>query len=593
MERTDILVVGGGLAGLRAAIAAHDAGRTVAVLSKVYPIRSHSGAAQGGVNASLGNHPDGVDDTWQRHAFDTIKGSDYLADQPRAEILAKDAPAAVIEMEHWGASFSRFPDGRIAQRPFGGAGFPRTCFAADRTGHHLLHTCWEQVLKRGITVHSEWLLLELVKHGEMVVGAVALHIPSGDIASFPAGAVILAGGGHGRIYAKTTNAYINTGSATAAAYRAGARLEDMEFVQFHPTTLYGTNILISEGVRGEGGLLRGRDGKRFMDRYAPSVMELAPRDIVARAIQTEANEGRAFDGPYGGYVHLDITHLGADVITTRLPGIRQIAMEFAGLDPIEQPIPVQPGQHYSMGGIACDEDGVTDLPGLYAAGECSCVSVHGANRLGGNSLLETLVFGKRAGLRAAADVEAAGGDPSATEVRRGADGRGGSSGAGTSSGVPTSAYEDAVHAQFDRVRALVAREPVLRQIDVRRKMQDVMTEKVGVFRARGPLAEAVDELAGLRESFGDVSLHNREREFNYDLVDALELEGMLELAEATARGALERTECRGSHWRSDHPGRDDEHWLRHTMATRGDAGAPRLSFEEVIITDYEPMERKY
>ena len=480
-------------------------------------------------------------------------------------------------MEHWGAYFSRFGDGRIAQRPFGGAGFPRTCFAADRTGHHLLHTCWEQVLKRGITVYSEWLLLDLVKHGDAVVGAVALHVPSGDITSFPAGAVILAGGGHGRIYAKTTNAYINTGSATAAAYRAGARLEDMEFVQFHPTTLYGTNILISEGVRGEGGLLRGRDGKRFMDRYAPSVMELAPRDIVARAIQTEADEGRAFEGG-GGYVHLDITHLGADVIKTRLPGIRQIAMEFAGIDPIEEPIPVQPGQHYSMGGIACDEDGVTDLPGLYAAGECSCVSVHGANRLGGNSLLETLVFGKRAGLRAAAEVEGA---------------AGGVSGAVASGGAPARVYEDAVRTQFDRVRSLIAREPVLRQVDVRRKMQRVMTEKVGVFRERTPLAEAVDELAALRGSFGDVSLHNGEREFNYDLIDALELEGMIELAETTALGALERTECRGSHWRLDYPGRNDEYWLRHTMATRDADGAPRLSFEDVIITDYEPMERKY
>ncbi len=575
MERTDILVIGGGLAGLRAAIAAHDAGRTVAVMSKVYPIRSHSGAAQGGVNASLGNHPDGGDDTWQGHAFDTIKGSDYLADQPRAEILAKDAPAAVIEMEHWGAYFSRFDDGRIAQRPFGGAGFPRTCFAADRTGHHLLHTCWEQTLKRGIKVYSEWLLLELVKHGDAVVGAVALHIPTGDIESFPTGAVILGAGGHGRIFAKTTNAYINTGSATAAAYRAGARLEDMEFVQFHPTTLYGTNILISEGVRGEGGLLRGADGERFMDRYAPSVMELAPRDIVARGIQTEANEGRAFEGDGSGYVHLDIRHLGADVITTRLPGIRQIAMEFAGVDPIDEPIPVQPGQHYSMGGIACDEDGVTDLPGLYAAGECSCVSVHGANRLGGNSLLETLVFGKRAGDRAAANA-------------------GGSGGSGGGAGdVPSFVYDKAVQTQHDLIDAFASRDSGVRQIDIRRRMQQTMTAKVGVFRDEAPLADAVSELAGLREEYASVSLDATNRCFNYDLIDTLELGGMIELAEATALGALKRTECRGSHWRIDHPGRDDDNWLKHTMATRADDGTPELSFDDVIITDYEPMERKY
>ncbi len=585
MERTDILVIGGGLTGLRAAIAAHDAGRTVAVMSKVYPIRSHSGAAQGGVNASLGNHPDGGDDTWQRHAFDTIKGSDYLADQPRAEILAKDAPAAVIEMEHWGAYFSRFDDGRIAQRPFGGAGFPRTCFAADRTGHHLLHTCWEQTLKRGITVYSEWLLLELVKHGDAVVGAVALHIPTGDIESFPAGAVILAGGGHGRIFAKTTNAYINTGSATAAAYRAGARLEDMEFVQFHPTTLYGTNILISEGVRGEGGLLRGADGKRFMDRYAPSVMELAPRDIVARAIQTEANEGRAFEGDGSGYVHLDIRHLGADVIKTRLPGIRQIAMEFAGVDPIDEPIPVQPGQHYSMGGIACDEDGVTDLPGLFAAGECSCVSVHGANRLGGNSLLETLVFGKRAGDRAAKELAG----------KAGAGGAALSSGAGSGGAgdVPAAAYTDAVKTQVDHIHESASRETGPRQVGIRKRVQQAMTMKVGVFREHGPLAEAVEELAGLRAEYASVSVDATNRGFNYDLIDALELGGMIELAEATALGALKRTECRGSHWRIDHLGRDDEHWLKHTMATRGEDGAPALSFEDVVITDYEPMERKY
>jgi len=574
MERTDILVVGGGLAGLRAAIAAHDAGRSVAVMSKVYPIRSHSGAAQGGVNASLGNHPDGGDDTWQGHAFDTIKGSDYLADQPRAEILAKDAPAAVIEMEHWGAYFSRFDDGRIAQRPFGGAGFPRTCFAADRTGHHLLHTCWEQVLKRGITVYSEWLLLELVKHGDAVVGAVALHIPTGDIESFPADATILGGGGHGRIYAKTTNAYINTGSATAAAYRAGARLEDMEFVQFHPTTLYGTNILISEGVRGEGGLLRGADGTRFMDRYAPSVMELAPRDIVARGIQTEANEGRAFEGDGSGYVHLDIRHLGADVIKTRLPGIRQIAMEFAGVDPIEEPMPVQPGQHYSMGGISCDEDGVTDLPGLYAAGECSCVSVHGANRLGGNSLLETLVFGKRAGDHAAKELND-------------------KAGAGGAGDVPASVYTDAVKTQTDHIHELASRESGPRQVDIRKRMQLAMTLKVGVFREHGPLTEAVDELAALRDEYGSVRLDGTGRAFNYDLIDALELGGMIELAEATALGALTRTECRGSHWRVDHPGRNDEEWLKHTIATRGPDGATALSYEDVIITDYEPMERKY
>ena len=563
-----VLIVGGGLSGLRAAVEAQAAGRTVAVLSKVYPMRSHSGAAQGGINAALGNHPEGEDDSWERHAFDTIKGADYLADQPRAEILARDAPARVLEMEHWGATFSRFADGRIAQRPFGGAGFPRTCYAADRTGHHLLHTMWEQSVKREIPFYNEWLVTRLVVEDGRAVGLVALHVPTGRLQAFAAGTIVVAGGGHGRIYAKSTNAYINTGSATAAAYRAGAPLEDMEFVQFHPTTLYGTNILITEGVRGEGGILVNAAGERFMDRYAPEVMELAPRDIVARAIQTEAREGRAFTGPYGGgYVHLDVRHLGADLIKTRLPGIRQIAMDFAGVDPVDAPIPVQPGQHYSMGGLACDENGETPIAGLFAVGECSCISVHGANRLGGNSLLETVVFGQRAGARAA---EAA---------------------AGT--GGPSPALEVALEEEAATIAGLKGRQDGERQIALRRRMTEVMSEKVGVFREETTLAEAVDELAELKERYRHVKLDNPGDTFNYDLVDTLELGGMLELAEVTARTAQRRTECRGSHWRTDHPGRDDERWLKHSMAYHDPEGAPRLEYEDVIITRYPPQERQY
>jgi succinate dehydrogenase / fumarate reductase flavoprotein subunit len=562
-------VVGGGLAGLRAAVAVHDAGCDVAVLSKVYPIRSHSGAAQGGINAALGNHPDGQDDSWERHAFDTIKGSDYLADQPRAEILARDAPKRVLEMEHWGAYFSRFPDGRIAQRPFGGASFPRTCYAADRTGHHLLHTLWEQCLKRGINFYNEWLLTRLVTHEGRAVGVVALHIPSGALQAFVADAVIVAGGGHGRIYSKSTNAYINVGSATAAAFRVGAPLEDMEFVQFHPTTLYGTNILITEGVRGEGGILVNVRGERFMERYAPEVMELAPRDIVARAIQTEVDEGRGFTGPYDGYVHLDVRHLGAEVIKIRLPGIRQIAMDFVGVDPIEVPIPVQPGQHYSMGGLACDENGQTPLPGLFAVGECSCISVHGANRLGGNSLLETIVFGKRAGERAAHLVKSVAGP--ALEA--------------------TLAY--ALHEQRAAIDALKARKEGERQGIIRRQMKAVMTEKVGVYRKEKPLAEAVAKLAELKVRYRHIVLDNRGDAFNYDLVDTLELGGMLELAEATAIAALNRTESRGSHWRTDYPVRGDAEWLRHSLAIYNPDRPPRLEYADVIITKYQPTERKY
>ncbi len=566
ISRHDVLIAGGGLAGLRAAVQVHDAGGTVAVISKVYPIRSHSGAAQGGVNASLGNHPEGGDDSWKGHAFDTIKGSDYLADQPRAEILAQDAPERVFEMEHWGAYFSRFPDGRIAQRPFGGAGFPRTCYAADRTGHQLLHTLWEQCLKRGITFLNEWFVTRIVTHDGRAGGVVALHVPSGRIRTFAADVVIVAGGGYGRVFAKTTNAYINTGSLTAAAYRAGARLEDMEFIQFHPTTLYGTNILMTEGVRGEGGYLLNAEGKRFMDRYAPSVLELAPRDIVARAIQTEIDEGRGLEDEY---VHLDIRHLGADVIKEKLPGIRQIAMDFAGVDPIEEPIPVQPGQHYSMGGISCDENGETDVPGLLAAGECSCVSVHGANRLGGNSLLETLVFGKRAGDRA---VEIAG---------------------GVSEEAMTGALADALLEERDVVGKLRGRTDGERQIEIRRDMQRTMTDRVGLFRDQGRLADAVRELARLRTRYRRVAVGSGHDAFNYDLIDTFELGGMLELAEVTALGALVREESRGGHWRTDHPKRDDRNWLKHTMATRGRAGQPVIDYEDVLMAGYEPMERKY
>ena len=587
-----VLVIGGGLAGLRAAVEAHAAGCHVGVMSKVYPMRSHSGAAQGGVNAALGNHPEGKDDSWEKHAFDTIKGSDYLADQPRAEILARDAPERVLEMEHWGAYFSRFPDGRIAQRPFGGAGFPRTCYAADRTGHHLLHTLWEQCLKREIPFYNEWLLTRLVIHDGRAVGAVTLHIPSGQLQAFSADAIIIAGGGHGRIYDKSTNAIINTGSATAAAYVAGAPLEDMEFVQFHPTTLYGTNILISEGVRGEGGVLYNSKGERFMERYAPTVKDLAPRDIVARAIQTEVNEGRGFGGgripmrgriPMPGYIHLDIRHLGEEIVKSRLPGIRQIAMDFAGVDPIEAPIPVQPGQHYSMGGLACDENGETGLSGLFAIGECSCISVHGANRLGGNSLLETIVFGKRAGEMASQRAC----PEHSRRVSEAARQR--TSGAT----IPERVLTEALREQRAVIETFKTRADGERQGVIRRAMKAVMTDKVGVFREEKPLVEAVEALAELKERYKHVILDHKGDAFNYDLVDTLELGGMLELAEATAVASLRRTECRGSHWRTDHPGRNDEEWLKHSMVTYNPDGPPHLEYSDVVITKYQPTERKY
>jgi succinate dehydrogenase / fumarate reductase flavoprotein subunit len=389
----DVLIVGGGLAGLSAALGV-DPRLSVAVISRVHPLRSHSVAAQGGINAALGNHPDGANDTWEKHAFDTIKGSDYLADQDAAELLCKEAIPTLHQLERWGVPFSRFPGGAIAQRPFGGGGFPRTCYAADRTGLVLLHTLFEQCVKRGTRMYHEWLVTRLVVQKGRCVGAIAYHLDTGEFLPIRARTVILATGGYGRVYLKTTNSFINHGSGIGLAYRAGVPLKDMEFVQFHPTSIHPRNILITEGARGEGGHLVNKSGKRFMQDYAPSTMELAPRDIVARAIQMEVDKGNGFEDEY---VHLDLRHLGEKKIERRLPAVREICMRFLGIDPVESPIPIQPAQHYSMGGIDVDKKCRTALPGLHAAGECACVSVHGANRLGGNSLLETVVFGKIAG----------------------------------------------------------------------------------------------------------------------------------------------------------------------------------------------------
>lgn len=492
------MIVGGGLAD-------------AAVISRVHPLRSHSVAAQGGVNAALSPA-----DSWQAHAFDTVKGSDYLADQDAVDVLCREAPRRVVEMEHWGVVFSRSEDGRIAQRPFGGAGYPRTCYAADHTGHNLLHTLYEQCVRWGVRFYEEWLVIRLVVEEGRCAGVVALEFSSGRLEVFRAKAVIFATGGYGRVFQRSTNAVINTGFGLAVAYRAGVPLEDMEFVQFHPTTLYGTNILITEGARGEGGSLLNRVGERFMERYAGSA-ELAPRDIVARSIQREIYKGRGIEGKY---VYLDLRHLGAEKIKQRLPGIRQISMDFAGVDPIKAPIPVQPGQHYSMGGIASSTTRQTPLVGFYAVGECSCISVHGANRLGENSLLETLVFGKIAGEHAAG-------------------------------------Y--AVEEERARVDALLERRDGVPQHSIRGELRQVMSEKLGVFRRGDGMAEALDSLRGLRQRYvEEVFVRSREPVFNYELVNTLELEGMLDVAEAICICALNRRESRGSHYRLDYPERRDE-----------------------------------
>jgi succinate dehydrogenase / fumarate reductase flavoprotein subunit len=561
----DILVIGGGLAGLRAALEAKRAGRDVAVLSKVHPLRSHSVAAQGGINAALGNASTPVKDTWENHAFDTIKGSDYLADQGAVELMCQEGIERVIEMEHWGTLFSRTEDGKIGQRPFGGADFPRTCYAADRTGHNLLHVLYEQLTGQQIPVYEEWQALSLVVDDGRCIGIIGLNLFEGRIIPMQAAATVLATGGYGRVYLRSTNAVINTGSGCHLAYQAGAPLEDMEFVQFHPTSLYETNILITEAARGEGGYLSNVQGERFMEHYAPALMELGPRDIVARGIQTEVDEGRGFEGEY---VHLDLRHLGKEKIMERLPGIRQIAVDFAGVDPITDPIPIQPAQHYSMGGIATNTDGETSLAGLFAAGECACVSVHGANRLGGNSLLETLVFGTRAGKKAAQRV--------GTEKRQ----------------VNRTIFRNHVRGFQSRLEELFGRkgeEPCFR---LRDEMKSIMTSHVGIFRRESDLLAAREKVRELRERVKRVGVKQKSLAFNHELLHYLELEGMLDLAEVIVEGALAREESRGSHFRLDHPDRDDEHWLRHTMAFKTTQG-PRVNYKDVVITSHPPKERTY
>ena len=562
----DVLIIGGGLTGLRAALRVSDAGLNVAVVSKVHPLRSHSVAAQGGMNASLGNveGEDGTKDSWKSHAYDTVKGSDYLADQDAVERMCREAPAAVTELEHMGTVWSRLANGKIAQRPFGGAGFPRTCYAADRTGHNALHTLYEHVSDRQIPVYEEFFVTSLVTKDGRCIGCTALELMTGQVHGFLAKAVLMATGGFGRIFNKSTNALINTGDGQALALRAGALLKDMEFVQFHPTTLYGTNILITEGARGEGGILLNKDGERFMERYAPKSVDLAPRDVVARAIQQEIAEGRGYDG---GYVHLDLRHLGADRIMERLPGIRQIAMDFAGVDPIQDPVPVQPGQHYSMGGIDADINGATALPGLYAAGECACISVHGANRLGGNSLVETVVFGRLVAEKIIEDVE---------NVTPAND-------------KPVKA---AIKSVNDRIEGILRREGGERFFQIRGMMTNTMSNKFGLFREKQKMQEGFDEIKEMQEQVSHVSLQNKERKLNQALVRLLELEGMLLLAEAVARGALAREESRGSHSRTDYAERDDLNFLKHTLVAFRDERM-FVSYKPVKLGIFEPKERVY
>jgi succinate dehydrogenase / fumarate reductase flavoprotein subunit len=565
MINHDILVVGGGLAGLSAALSA-DPRLSLAIISRVHPLRSHSVAAQGGINAALGNTPEGKDDSWEKHAFDTIKGSDYLADQGAAELMCREAIPAIYEMEHSGVPFNRSPAGFIAQRPFGGAGFPRTCFAADRTGLVIAHTLYEQALKKQVKVYEEALVTRLIVENGRCVGLVIYDLASGQILPIRARAVIFATGGYGRVYLKTTNAYINHGSGIGMAYRAGVALKDLEFVQYHPTSIYPKNILITEAARGEGGHLVNNKGQRFMADYAPSAMELAPRDIVARSIQTEVDKGNGFEDEY---IHLDLRHLGQKKIDKRLPSVREICIKFGGLDPVEKPIPIQPAQHYSMGGIDVDVRCATALPGFYAAGECACVSVHGANRLGGNSLLDTVVFGKIAGREASNFVN----------------------GLERKDGNEKHMLDEAA-AEKAKVDTWLSRSGGKMAHHLLNDLKIVMSDKVGIFRTKKDLEEALEAIRGIREDYGRAFISGKCLRYSQAIVNLIEFGYMVDITEIITLGALLREETRGSHYRLDFPKRDDAAWLKHTLISLKD-GKRDVSYRGVQITKYQPQERKY
>jgi succinate dehydrogenase / fumarate reductase, flavoprotein subunit len=556
----DVLIVGAGCAGMRAAIEAFDAGADVALLSKIHPVRSHSGAAEGGINAALGN---ASEDDPETHAFDTVKGSDYLGDQDAIEILCNEAPADVYQLENWGAVFSRTEDGRIAQRPFGAAGAPRTAYAADITGHVLVHVLYEQVMKREIPAYEEYFAWKLVMNDDRCQGVIAWDLLNGGLKSIGAKTVILATGGAGRLYVGTTNAYSCTGDGMAMALSVGVPLKDMEMMQFHPTTLSPTGVLITEGTRGEGAYLVNSEGERFLKRYAPTAMELASRDVISRAEQTEIDEGRGVNGN----VLLDLRHLGADRILERLHGTRELSMTFAGVDPIYEQIPVRPGAHYHMGGVDTDLWGRTEVEGLYAAGECACVSVHGANRLGGNALMETITYGKRAGRHAAEWALA-----------------------NTTVEVPPSTEADAER----ELKQLLDRDQGERPWKIRDELAQTMHENFGVFRREDQMRRQGDIVAGLRERFDRVVVDDKGQVFNSDLTQALELGFLLELAQCMVAAGIARKESRGAHARPyDYPDRDDANFMKHTLVTLDDNRLPLLDWRPVTVTKWQPQERKY
>ena len=573
-HRFDAVIVGAGGAGLMAA--AQLAGKcNVAVVSKLYPVRSHTGAAQGGIAAALGNVEE---DHWIWHMFDTVKGGDYLVDQDAAEVLAREAIDAIIELEHWGFPFNRTPDGRIDQRRFGGhtrnfgeGPVRRACYAADRTGHMILQTLYQTALKRQVTFFDEFMMLDLLLTEDGVcTGIVAMDIETGDIHVFHAKAVLLATGGFGRVWKVTSNAHAATGDGVALAFRRGIPLEDMEFYQFHPTGIYKMGILLSEACRGEGGILRNGLGERFMERYAPTLLDLAPRDMVSRAIYQEIRAGRGVDGK--DYVWLDLTHLPAEVIETKLPDITDFVRTYLGLDPVKDLVPIQPTAHYAMGGIPTDVDGRvtidaqnTPIPGLYAAGECACVSVHGANRLGTNSLVDLVVFGRRAGRHMARFVQENDFHP-----------------------LP----KDPAYRARAEIEWIWENDGTERVAQIRAELQEAMMTDAGVFRTGDGLKRLQQKLGELRNRYSQIRIDDKSRTFNMELMEAIELGFLLDCAEAVTASALAREESRGAHYREDFPARDDANWLKHTLIARTSGGL-QLFYKPVVITRFEPKERVY
>ncbi len=577
IHKYDTVIVGAGGAGMRAALEAGKRSRT-AVLTKLYPTRSHTGAAQGGMCAALANVEE---DNWEWHTFDTIKGGDYLVDQDAAEVMCKEAIDAVLDLEKMGLPFNRTPEGRIDQRRFGGhtrnhgeAAVRRSCFAADRTGHMILQTLFQQCVKEGIEFYNEFYVLDLLINDGVTAGVVAYELATGELHVFQAKSVLFASGGFGKVFKVTSNAHTLTGDGMGIVYRRGLPLEDMEFYQFHPTGIWKMGILLTEGARGEGGILRNKDGERFMERYAPTIKDLAPRDMVARAIYTEIRAGRGC-GPAGDHVFLDLTHLPPEQLDAKLPDITEFARTYLGIEPYTDPIPIQPTAHYAMGGIPTNIDGevlrnnTEVVPGLFAAGEVACVSVHGANRLGTNSLLDINVFGRRGGLSAAAYANAA------EHVE-----------------LPPNPTAD-VEALLTRMRDGSGTENVAA---IRTALQESMDTNASVYRTDATLKQAATDIAGLKKRYVNVGVSDRGKRYNTELLEAVELGFLLDLAQVLVISALARTESRGGHFREDHPHRDDVNFMRHTMAYQEGSGPEadvRVDYKPVVQTRYMPMERKY